>query len=61
MKPELSATAVKEIENIAETILRLKTLDSGACSAQNYHELAVWKIREALEAAYLAGMVDRMK
>lgn len=58
MKPELSRAAQAEIENIARTVLSLETLDTRHGDSLDFHEMAVWSIREALEAAYLSGMVD---
>lgn len=34
------------------------TLSPAAQDSLDFHDRAVWVIKEALEAAYLAGMVD---
>lgn len=43
------------LANIAATILELETLDTRKSDRQDFHELAVWQIKAALEAAYAAG------
>jgi len=57
-RPTLSNAAQRQIKHIAVTVLSLETLESRNRDHLDFHELAVWEIREALEAAYLAGMVD---
>ena len=47
------------LANIAETILYLDTLDTRKSGSLDFHELAVWQIRAALEAAYAAGQKAR--
>lgn len=36
--------------------LDIDTLDVANSDAKDFHTLAVWKIREALQAAYLSGL-----
>ena len=43
------------IEEIAHTVLDIETLDTRNSDALDFHDLAVWSIRDALEAAYEAG------
>lgn len=43
------------IENIAREILDLETLETRNMDGLDFHELSVWEIRKALEAAYNAG------
>ncbi len=43
------------VERIAREVLQLPTLDTRDADALDFHELAVWKIRDALLAAYDAG------
>lgn len=43
------------ITTIAQRHLRLDTLETRSSDALDFHELAVWSIREALLAAYEAG------
>ncbi len=61
MKPELSAQAKAKIENIASTILNISTLEARNSDRLDFYDLAVWSVKEALEAAYLAGNIDHMK
>jgi hypothetical protein len=43
------------IKRIAREILDLETLKTRKMDSLDFHELAVWQIRKALEAAYNAG------
>lgn len=61
MKPALSAIAEAEIGNIAQTILKIGTLETRNADRMDFHSVAVWSIKDALEAAYLAGMVDHYR
>jgi len=44
------------VETIATTVLGLETLETRKGDRLDFHELAVWRIKEALEAAYDAGV-----
>jgi len=57
-KPTLSQEAKREIREIARVCLRIKTLKVRYRDDLDFHEVAVWNVADALEAAYLAGMVD---
>lgn len=57
-KPELSAAAQQEIAEIALVHLHIETLETRRSDSLDFYDCAVWCIRAALEAAYLAGMVD---
>lgn len=46
----------RECIRIANEILRIKTLDTQRSDRHDFHEVAVWQVRDALNAAYLAGM-----
>lgn len=48
-------TREQEIEGIARRILKIETLETQNSDALDFHELAVWTIQEALDAAYQAG------
>ena len=48
-------TREEEIGSIARRILGLETLDTQNSDGLDFHELAVWTIREALDAAFEAG------
>lgn len=56
--PKLSEAAEQAIENIAREQLNIETLDVRGRDRLDFHDLPVWMLRAALEAAYLAGMVD---
>lgn len=60
-KPSLSLAAKVEILAIAVEQLGLTTLRRRNSGSLDFHELAVWQIRNALEAAYLAGMADHYR
>jgi len=40
---------------IAKKLLKLPTLETRRSDRLDFHDLAVWQIQEALEAAYNAG------
>lgn len=44
-----------EIERIAREVLDLETLKERRSDSLDFHELPVWTIRAALEAAFAAG------
>lgn len=48
-------TAETTVAEIASRILHVDNLDTRNSDALDFHELAVWSIREALVAAYNAG------
>lgn len=56
-KPAFPEAGHQELLRIARVHLLLETLETRKCSL-DFKEQAVWCIRSALEAAYLAGMVD---
>ncbi len=43
------------IRLIANDVLGIETLDARKSDSLDFHDLAVWQIRKALEAAYEAG------
>lgn len=43
------------IETIAKEHLQLETLETRYADRLDFHDLAVWQIRDALQAAYDAG------
>jgi hypothetical protein len=47
------------IERIALDLLGLETLQTRKRDCLDFHDLAVWDIREALEAAYSAGLESK--
>ncbi|MGG2831922.1 DUF6900 domain-containing protein [Pseudomonas aeruginosa] len=56
--PTLSPAAQEHLLAIATTTLGLETLETRNSDSLDFHDLAVWSVKAALEAAYLAGMVD---
>ncbi len=46
------------LEEIARKYLNVPTLATRNSDALDFHECAVWSLKEALEAAYLAGARD---
>ena len=49
----------RQINKIATTILDLETLETRNSDSLDFNELAVWQIKEALEAAYKAGQESK--
>ncbi len=49
------ATRDEALANIAAAILDLETLEPRKRDSLDFHELGVWAIKKALEAAYEAG------
>ncbi len=47
--------AEQTIQNIARNLLGIETLDTRKSDSLDFHDLAVWSIREALTAAFEAG------
>lgn len=51
----------KEIFRIATKYLGVDTLESRHSDSLDFYDCAVWKIEEALEAAYLSGFKEGKK
>ena len=51
----------KQIAEIAKRVLGLETLEARESDALDFHELAVWTVKRALEEAYEAGRRDAGK
>jgi len=60
MKREPSSDS-KVIEDIAKQHLGLSTLETRRSDSLDFHDLAVWQLRAALEAAYRAGLAAAKK
>jgi hypothetical protein len=45
----------KIIEDIAKKYCRVETLDTRLSDGLDFHDVAVWNLKDALEAAYQAG------
>lgn len=56
MQSERARAARETIDAIALKCLGLHTLETRNSDGLDFHELAVWEIRGALEAAYTAGV-----
>ena len=44
-----------EIKRIADKYLRIEILETRSSDRLDFHDLAVWEIKAALTAAYMAG------
>jgi hypothetical protein len=56
----MSQKSIKTIERIAREILRIETLETRKSDSLDFHEVAVWSVKEALETAYRAGIAAGM-
>lgn len=61
MKRERSASDSNVIADIAKQHLGLSTLETRRSDSLDFHDLAVWQLRAALEAAYRAGLAAAKK
>ena len=64
----IHTTAVHEMNKvnalltrIAQSKLRIETLESRHRDRLDFHEVSVWELRDALEAAYNAGLEEGRK
>lgn len=48
-------TRIDTINHIAKQHMRIETLTAQNCDRLDFHELAVWSIEAALQAAFQAG------
>ncbi|OIP06934.1 MAG: hypothetical protein AUK53_11650 [Betaproteobacteria bacterium CG2_30_59_46] len=55
----IPAAARQQLDKIATSILGIETLETRHSDRMDFHDTAVWSIKDALEAAYLAGIADR--
>lgn len=51
-----SATIEAVLAAIAKETLGIETLATRKCDALDFHDVAVWSVKAALEAAYRAGL-----
>jgi hypothetical protein len=56
---KIPAAARQQLDKIATAILGMETLETRHSDRLDFHDTAVWSIKAALEAAYLAGIADR--
>ena len=52
---QTNADADARLAEIARTTLGLETLETRRSDSLDFHDLAVWQIKQALQAAYEAG------
>ena len=52
----MDAKAEKAVEQIAKQVLGIETLEAQKLDRLDFHDVAVWNVKEALEAAYRAGL-----
>ena len=57
MKSKRQQLIDKVLEDIAKEHLRVPTLETRKSDSLDFHDLAVWQLRAALDAAYQAGIV----
>ncbi|MDG9928557.1 MULTISPECIES: hypothetical protein [unclassified Pseudomonas] len=57
--PALTPAAQEQLRDIAEKLLGVETLDTRHSDSLDFHDLAVWSVKAALEAAYRAGQEPR--
>jgi hypothetical protein len=57
MKSQRQQMIDKVLEDIAKEHLRVPTLESRKSDSLDFHDLAAWQLRAALDAAYQAGTV----
>ncbi len=43
---------------IAQKYLRIETLESRKSDRLDFHDVSVWDVKDALEAAYVAGLTS---
>lgn len=51
----MSTTRDTILNDIARDVLRLETLETRKSDGLDFHDLAVWSLKDALERAYEAG------
>ena len=56
-RPSKKEPTVEELlAAIAKEQLRIDTLETGNSDSLDFHDVAVWSVKTALEAAYRAGL-----
>lgn len=56
MKSQRQRPIDKVLEDIAKEHLRVPTLETRKSDSLDFHDLAAWQLRAAIEAAYQAGL-----
>lgn len=54
-------THKKQLEEIAKKHLKINTLETRYGDEFDFYDMAVWCIKDALEAAYELGLEERQK
>ncbi|MDF2880236.1 MAG: hypothetical protein K0R54_793 [Clostridiaceae bacterium] len=54
----MDRNAEKQIEKIAQEILNIPTLETRNSDRLDFHEISVWRLKEALKKAYYEGVQD---
>lgn len=49
----------KQLEKIANDILSIETLKTRNSDSLDFHDVSVWSLKRALEAAYKAGQQSK--
>jgi hypothetical protein len=49
-------TVAAQLEQIARDVLQFETLDTRLSDSLDFHEVSVWRVRRALEEAYVLGL-----
>ena len=49
------------LADIAKRVLNIETLETRKMDSLDFHDVAVWEIKKALEAAYRAGAASVTK
>lgn len=49
----------KTLAEIAKQVLNIETLATRKMDSLDFHDIAVWQLRAALEAAYRAGAASK--
>jgi len=57
----MNKTMEQAITEIAVNVLEIETLETRKSDSLDFHDLSVWYLKEALEAAYCAGMASVVK
>lgn len=48
----------KRLDEISREVLQIDTLETQGVDRLDFHHIAVWQLKEALDQAYAAGMLD---
>lgn len=57
----MTETREAALRGIAQRILHVETLETRKSDSLDFHDIAAWKLREALEAAFEEGRSTRRR